>query len=240
MANPTFSGTYTQSANDDYLAEACARIGIRGDQINADHIQEATRSANLMLASWAADGYTQYDMTLAEVTFTPNVGVYAQALFAPGTLQIFSSIIRVSNTFDVPMVRISRYDYEQIPYKTDLGRPDRFFWDGLGNTLGQRYMQLWPVPDMTYTARVWCICRSQDTGSLINSPDIGFEWIDAFSAGLAARLAEKFRPDLFDSKMALAGGPGLPGGAYMIARRGERERGPSRFRLDYRTRETPR
>ena len=228
--------------------ESFARIGIRGDQINPDHVSEATRSANLMLASWAADGYKQYAMQFVDVTFNPGVGQYAQSLFAPGTLQIFSSIIRVSNTFDVPMVRISRFDYEQIPYKANLGRPDRFFWDGAGTTLGVRYMQLWPVPDLTYTARVWCICRAQDFGNLVNAPPIGFEWIDAFAAGLAARLAQKFRPDLYQAMKLEAGGPDMPanpqtgyaGGAYIIAKRGERERGPSRFRVDYRTKETPR
>lgn len=244
----TTSGTYTQSANDDYMAEAFSRIGIRGDQINADHIQECTRSANLMLASWAADGYKQYALQFVDVNFTIGVNNYAGTLFAPGTLQIFSSIIRVNNTFDVPMVRISRFDYEQIPYKADPGRPDRFFWDGAGTTLAARSMTLWPVPNMAYTARVWCICRAQDFGNLVNDPGIGFEWVDAFSAGLAARMAQKFRPDIYQQMKLEAGGPDMPpnsqtgymGGAYIVAKRGERERGPSRFRVDYRTKETPR
>lgn len=252
MAN-TFSGTYTQYASDDYIAEALARCQIRGDQVNADHIAEAQRSANLMLAYWAADGFKQYDMQLTTINFTPGVSVYAQPLFAPGTLQIFSSTILTGSgtffgTFSVPMVRISRFDYEQIPYKADLGRPDRFFWDTLGNTLGQRYMQLWPTPNITYSARVWCICRSQDFGNITQSPDIGFEWVEAFSAGLAARLALKFRPDLYSMLKQEAGGPDMPlnpatgymGGAYLVAKRGERERGPTRFRVDYRTKESPR
>jgi hypothetical protein len=244
----TFSGTYTQYSTDDYISEALERCQIRGDQINPDHIQAAIRSSNFMLAYWAADGFKQYDMQLATIDFTPGVSVYAQTLFPAGTLQIFSSVIRTNNAFDVPMVRISRYDYEQIPFKADVGRPDRFFWDGLGNTLAQRYMQLWPVPNLTYTARVWCICRSQDMGNITNSPDIGFEWVEAFTAGLAARLAQKYRPDLYQQLKMEAGGPDMPpnpqtgynGGAYLVAKRGERERGPLRLRVDWRTKESPR
>ena len=217
---------------------------MRADQINADHITEATRSANLMQASWAADGFKQYDLQLVEIDTSVAVnGQIAYTNFPYGTLQIFSGIIRVNQTFDVPMVRISRYDYEQIPYKSDMGRPDRFFWDGLGNQLSDRYLQLWPWPNpaLIYSLRFWCICRAQDVGTLVNSPDIGFEWIDAFAAGLAARLARKYRPDLVAELKQEAGGPDMPGvGAYYVARTGERERGPSRFRVDYRTRESPR
>lgn len=245
MTSPSSSGTYTQTqyALDDYLGEALSRIGIRSDQINADHITEATRSANLMLASWAADGFKQYDLQLVTLSTEDAVnGVIDYSYFPYGTLQIFSGIIRVNSTFDVPMVRISRYDYEQIPYKSDMGRPDRFFWDGLGNQLSDRYMQLWPWPNPAniYDLRIWCICRAQDVGTLVNSPDIGFEWIDAFSAGLAARLARKYRPDIVNDMLVEAGGPGIAGGAYQVAKTGERERGPSRFRVDYRTRESPR
>jgi hypothetical protein len=196
-----------------------------------------------MLASWAADGFKQYD--LQQVTISTTVatnGVIAYSNFPAGTLQIFSGIINVNSTFSVPMVRISRYDYEQIPFKADMGRPDRFFWDGLGNQLSDRYMQLWPWPNPAniYSLHLWCICRPQDIGTLVNIPDIGYEWVDAFAAGLAARLARKYRPDIVNALIAEAGGPGLQGGAYAVARSGERERGPSRFRVDYRTRESPR
>lgn len=237
----TTSNTFTTLAFDDLLVESLARIGIRSDQINNDHITEAARSVRLMLTAWAAEGFKQYQMQLYTPTLTagqPQLSLANGFAFPTGTLQIFSSIIIVpgagTQTYAVPMIRIARYDYEQIPDKTNPGRPDRFFWDGFGNDVTKRYMQLWPVPDQAYTLRIWCIVRSQDIGGLTNTADVGEEWQDAFAAGLTLRLAEKYAPDRFQEKQALFSS------AYAVAKMGERERGPSRFRVDHRTRESSR
>ncbi len=225
----TTSGTYTfQPALDDYLTEAYSRILIRPDTINSTHIVEAIRSANLMLSVWPSMAAQQFQLKLCPVTVTQNVATIPAASFHAGALQIFSAVLH-RDGFDVPMIRLARYDYEQIPSKTNTGRPDRFFWDGAGVDLSTRYMQLWPVPEnSTDIVRAWVICRPQDVGGLVNTQDIGYEWYDAFAAGLAARLAEKFAPALYQDKVAIAGQ------ALQLAMQGQRERGPSRFRVDYR------
>src|ERR1700688_612488 len=150
----TTSGTQTILAFDDMLAEACSRIGIRGDQITNDHITECVRSAQLQLTAFATEGFKQYQLKLYQPTLVPNQGQLSLAngfTFPAGTLQIFSSVIIVpgggSQQYAVPMIRIARYDYEAIPDKANANRPDRFFWDGFGTDISQRYMQLWPVPD---------------------------------------------------------------------------------------------
>ncbi len=225
----TTTGTYTfQPALDDYLSEAYSRIQIRPDTINSTHIVEAIRSANLMLSVWPSMAAQQFQLKLCEVTVTQGQPAIPAASFHAGALQIFSSVLH-RDGFDVPMVRLARFDYEQIPSKTNTGRPDRFFWDGAGVNLSSRYMQLWPVPEnSTDIVRAWVICRPQDVGGLSNTQDIGYEWYDAFAAGLAARLAEKFAPALFEVKAAAAAQ------ALTLAQQGQRERGPSRFRVDYR------
>lgn len=225
----TTSGTYTfQPALDDYLTEAYSRIQIRPDTINSTHIVEAIRSANLMMAVWANAQINQFQLKLCEVTVTQGNPTIPAASFHAGALQVFSSVLH-RDGFDVPMIRLARYDYEQIPSKTNTGRPDRFFWDGAGVDLSSRYMQLWPVPEnSTDVVRAWVICRPQDAGGLVNTQDIGYEWYDAFAAGLAARLAEKFAPGLYEEKVQIAVG------ALQLASQGQRERGPTRFRVDYR------
>jgi hypothetical protein len=234
------SGTYTYvPAQDDYLTEALARVGVRSDMINADHVNEATRSANLGLAAWSNRGFKQFQMQLSTVTVTAgqsqilSTGV-AGTSFPVGTLQIFSSIIQVPGGgttpyFDVPMVRIGRYDYEQIPYLGQTGRPDRFFWDS-SFQLGSRVANLWPVPNQTYNIRAWCIVRNQDVGGLAYNSDITYEWWDAFAAMIAERLAEKYAPSMLQDKTARAEA------AYSLAAQGERERGALRLRVDTRTR----
>ena len=237
----TTSGTQSILAFDDLLVESFSRNGIRGDQITNDHINECARSANLMLTSWASEGFKQYQLKLYQPVLTPNQGKLSLAngfTFPTGTMQIFSSIIIVpgggTQQYAVPMIRIARYDYEAIPDKSNVNRPDRFFWDGFGTTLDQRYMQLWPVPDQAYTLRIWCVTRSQDIGGLSNTPDVSYEWQDAFAAGLAARMAEKYAPDRFDQKQQLFAS------AYQVAKWADRERGPTQFRVNPRTRTSAR
>lgn len=237
----TTSGTQTVMAFDDLVAETFERIGIRADQINNDHLNSCARSTALMLVAWANEGFKQYQLKLYQPTLTPNQGQLSLAngfTFPTGTMQIFSSIIVVpgggSQQYSVPMIRIARYDYEAIPDKANVNRPDRFFWDGAGTTLDQRYMQLWPVPDQAYSLRIWCVVRSQDIGGLTNTPDVGFEWQDAFAAGLAMRMAEKYAPDRLQEKQAIFSV------AYSLAKQSERERGPVTFRVDPRTRTSAR
>lgn len=229
-------------AQDDYLTESLARVGVRSDMINADHINEAQRSCQFMLQSWSNRGFKQFQLQLSTVTVVAGqsqiLSTGLAGAFPVSTLQIFSSIIQVPGGgttpyFDVPMVRIGRYDYEQIPYLGQTGRPDRFFWDS-SFPVGSRVANLWPVPNQSYNIRAWCICRNQDVGGLAINSDIGYEWWDAFAAGLTERLAEKYAPPMLAEKKLRADE------AYMLASQGERERGPIRIRVDTRTRYTSR
>jgi hypothetical protein len=240
----TTSGTYNfNPANDDHIAEAFSRLQIRGDEIDADKITDAERSANLMMVDWNNAGQNQFQLALAVIPLSsvPNVattGKVPSTFFPPAPLQVFSSLVVVNNNpgnplsgFSIPQIRIGRADYEVIPYKTDPGRPDRFFWDTSGLTIADNYMQLWPMPDnpATYTLRTWTFQRIQDAGNLAQLAPVKYEWLEAFDAGLTARLAEKYKPDQYAAKTALAMA------AWNRAVSGGRERGPTRFRVDGRS-----
>jgi hypothetical protein len=238
------SATYTWNpANDDWLSEAYSRIQIRGDQVTYDKIMEAERSANLLMVEWNNKGQNQFQLTtatipLSSVTGVTTTGQVAGSYFGPATLQIFTSLVIVNYTpsnplsgFSVPQIRLGRADYEQIPYKTNVGRPDRYFWDTSGLTVAGNFMQLWPIPDnaATYTLRTVSFQRMQDVGGLYNLAPVKYEWYEAFVTGLTAKLAEKFQPEAFESKTMLANA------AWMQAVSGGRERGPTRFRVDPRS-----
>jgi hypothetical protein len=241
---PAATGTYNfNPAEDDFVAEAYSRIQIRGDEVDTQKIVDAERSANLLMVEWNNKGQNQFQLQLAIIpcSTVPNIattGQIAGSFFGPNTLQVFTSVCITNFTpgnpysgFSVPMIRLGRADYEQIPYKPDPGRPDRYFWDTSGLTIAGNYMQLWPMPNPVnvYTIRAWTFQRTQDVGGLTNLAPVKYEWMEAFNAGLTARLAEKYQPSLFLEKTQIANA------AWALAVSGGRERGPTRFRVDARS-----
>jgi hypothetical protein len=241
---PAPTGTYAfNPAEDDFIAEAFSRIQIRGDEVDTQKIVDAERSANLLMVEWNNKGQNQFQLALAViplsgVTNVSTTGVIPGSAFGPATLQVFSAICITNSTpgnpysgSSVPMIRLGRADYEQIPYKPNPGRPDRYFWDTSDLTIAGNYMQTWPMADnpSTYTIRAWTFQRIQDVGGLTNLSPVKYEWLEAFNAGLTARLAEKYQPSVFVEKK------GLAELAWQQAVSGGRERGPTRFRVDARS-----
>jgi hypothetical protein len=244
VLTPAATGTYAfNPSEDDFVAEAFSRIQIRGDEIDTQKIVDAERSANLLMVEWNNKGQNQFQLQLAVIPLStiPNIsmtGVIPGTLFGPNTLQVFTSVCITNYSppdtrsgFSVPMIRLGRADYEVIPYKKNVGRPDRYFWDTSDLTIAGNYMQLWPMPDpaQVFTIRAWTFQRIQDVGGLANLAPVKYEWMEAFNAGLTARLAEKYQPSLFVEKK------GLAELAWQQAVSGGRERGPSRFRVDPRS-----
>lgn len=217
------SGTRTFAPQfAELLAEAFARIQIRGAAITQDHIDEAIRSANLMFVAGVNGGTQQFNLVQSSLTLTAGTATYN---LPTGALDIWSAIYRKDDQ-DTPVWPFSRTDYHRIPDKTNQGRPFNYFVDKgkVGGTL--RTVSLWPTPDTTNDElNCWFLMRTQDATSLIEDLSVAYEWFDVYAAELTARLAEKFAPALVGEKRTLAES------AYALATTGERERAPVRLRM---------
>ena len=101
-----------------------------------------------------------------------------------------------ANPIDFVIWPISRTDYADQPDKKSMQRPTTYFFLRTINPT----MTFWPTPDQNgpYLANFWTVTQIQDV-ALSNGVgvDIPFRFYDAFAAGLAARIAQKFRPDLY-------------------------------------------
>lgn len=213
--NPTFA---------EIMTEAFARIGIRPLTITQEHIDEAIRSANLMLIEFAARGVNQFQL----VQTTQALAVADATYDLPaGTIDVWSCIYRHTDGTDTPMWPMSRTDYEYMPDKDNAGRPFHYFVErgAVGNTV--RTITLWPVPDAAHAGSVvlWVWRRAEDATGIPETLSTAWEWFDAYAAKLCARMAEKFAPALTEEKSVLGEQ------AFMLARGFDRERAPARFRM---------
>ena len=92
---------------------------------------------------------------------------------------------------EIPMARLNRDDYVNLPNKAFQGRPLQFW---VNRQLNNPILYLWPVPsDQFITAQVivWIKRYIMDVGTMTQEIEIPQRWYDAVVYILAARIAEE-------------------------------------------------
>jgi hypothetical protein len=92
---------------------------------------------------------------------------------------------------EIPMARLNRDDYVNLPNKTFEGRPLQFWCD---RTLNNPVLYLWPVPSAQFVLSqvvVWVKRYIMDVGKMTQEIEVPQRWYDAIVYLLAARVAEE-------------------------------------------------
>lgn len=201
----SLSGTYAFNPSaGDLVLNAFSRCGIRGPQIDAEMLLRAYQEGNLLQVEfankqpnlWRSELYSQ-ELTASTATYTlPGRTIAILAAFLSTT----DSAGTVTDTIITP---ISTTDYAAQPNKLQEGIPSSFWYDRQITP----QITLWPVPDdaTTYTLKLRMLSQSQDL-TLTNGTnvDVPYRALDAFTAGLAARLAVHYATDRLQMLKALA------------------------------------
>ena len=127
-----------------------------------------------------------------------------------GTLG-FSRIYTGNTPTEIPLARMNRDDYTNLPNKSfQSQRPLQYWFD---RQIPQPIMHLWPVPNLaaeTYQIVIWRHRYIMDVGTMTQEIEVPQRWYEAIVAGLAAKLAlEIVEVDpqmigVLDSKAAMA------------------------------------
>lgn len=196
---PTYSGTYNFAPSTAELGlNAFARLYIKRAELTEEHLQNLHVSANLLLGEWAIEVPNLWTVDLQTIPLTVGVGTYN---VDPTTVGILDAYISLDNgdgtSTDLIIWPISRTEYASFPEKNQQGRPTVFWFDRLINPT----VTLWPVPDpsQSYTLKFYRVRQIQDANLISGqNPEIPYRFFEPFAAGLAAKLAEIYRPDLVD------------------------------------------
>ena len=100
----------------------------------------------------------------------------------------FTEVVVVSSYADVPMYRMNRTDYSQLPSKTTQGQPLQFWYD---RQLSPE-MVLWPAPNSSSETDCIQYFRNHqisDVGSLTENLGIPDRWLQATIWALAQDMA---------------------------------------------------
>lgn len=205
----------------EILSEAFSNCGIRPQLVTTEHLDEAIRSMNLALVKFSNLGVKQYNLQLRTITFVPGTASYS----LPADVLDVWSAVTIRDGASTPIFPISRTDYQNIPRKTETGRPYNYFVDKGAQGTTPRTVYVWPAPDRADTLSYWAFVRETDQTDMAQVMPVSYEWIDAYATELGMRLAVKFSPDRYGLLKELAKE------AFVIARESDRERAPVRFKM---------
>jgi len=194
------SGTYIFNPDlAEIVDDAYERCRIDPALLTVRHILAARRSMRFMLSDWATDEFDDFRIQRLSFALVDGTATYSGASFFPShVLDVVTAFLR-RDGIDTPVDLISRRDYDDIPDKSVDGRVDRIFLDKQRDGL---VCTTWPVPDsIASTLYFEAVLKFQDHDTAADTADVPYHLYDAFCAGLAARLAEKFAPPELEEKM---------------------------------------
>jgi hypothetical protein len=167
------------------------------DFITWETIQSETPDAGAGEWSW-------YDLD------TSVAAPYFRVRATSGTLG-FDQIYLGNNPTEIPLARLNRDDYTNLPNKAFQSNRPLQYW--FNRSIPQPQMYLWPVPNAqaeTYQLTLWCHRYIMDVGTMTEQIEVPQRWYDAIVALLASKLALELpdvTPDLIpllDAKAAQA------------------------------------
>jgi hypothetical protein len=155
----------------------------------------ARRSMNLMTIEWQNRGINMWTIDSGTVSITADTAQYS---LPADTIDLLDQVIRTnagntSTQSDLTISRIGVSTYASIPNKLSTGRPIQVWVERLATPR----INLWPVPDTSYTFVYWRMRRVEDAGSGVETADMSFRFLPALVAGLAYHIAMKV-PELVE------------------------------------------
>lgn len=131
----------------------------------------------------AAGEWTWFDLTSSVAT------QFFRVVAISGTLG-FSQIYLGNTPTEIPMARMNRDDYTNLPNKTFQSQRPLQFW--LDRQAQSPVLNLWPVPNAaaaTSQVVTWAQRHIMDVGTMEQQVEVPQRWYEALVAMLAAKMA---------------------------------------------------
>ena len=146
------------------------------DGVIWDEFQTETPTAS-------AGEWTWYDMD------SSVAARYFRIRATSGTLG-FSQIYLANTPTEIPLARMNRDDYTNLPNKAfQSNRPLQYWFD---RQVNNPIMHMWPVPNLAATVCqivVWRQRYIMDVGTMTQDVEVPQRWLEAIVSGLAAKMA---------------------------------------------------
>ena len=193
VVNTTSTNTSTSTTYQTIFSAATqvTTVGIEWSGASTSYALETSSDG----ATWTTVATEDNPNAVAnDVTWVDIQGSLATLYFrvraTTGTLNQ-TQVLLANTPNEIPMARLNRDDYVNLPNKAFEGRPLQFWVDRL---LNNPVLYLWPVPSAQFvTAQVvvWVKRYIMDVGTMTQEIEVPQRWYDAIVYLLASRLAEE-------------------------------------------------
>ena len=200
----TSTGTYAFSPSAaDVVQNAYRKIQISRADLTTEHLQDAAMESNFTAIDISNRAPNMWTREVIPQSVTAGIATYtlpARTILTP--VVMLATTDAGGNTIERMLGAISGSDYATYPNKALKGPPSSF-WFALASP---PTITLYPTPDdaQDYQLRITSFRQLQDVdlsnGYSLDSP---YRFLDAFSTGLASRLAQIYRPEMADKLNAL-------------------------------------
>lgn len=200
------SGSYNYTKNQDTIIKRAMRISgnlATGDTPTNAQYLEAQEALNDIAKEWEADGMQLWCVQTITIPITAGV---AGIDIGIGTTNNFPAFLKVLNCWkntlsdgtDIPMVLITRNQYEYLSNKTELGDPNQYWYNPPGHNdpislNAKGTLTLFNTPNTfaatTYQLKVTGQVQIQDFTDAIDEMDFPSYFANALTWGLADQLA---------------------------------------------------
>ena len=161
---------------DDILQDAAAMVG--GGPVLADELISARRGLDYLLTDLQNKNVLLHKI---ETTVVPVSASVSSISFGPSISDVLVASIRTSST-DIVLDRDGYERWAEIPTKSQTGRPVRYWWDRRRDS---NTMNLWPLPDQTYTVVLTIQKNAENTLRAFDNIDVPRRFLPAVTYGLA-------------------------------------------------------
>jgi len=189
----TTSGTYAFNPGlGEIVLYAYMNLGIRPTALLQEHMDTARMATNMMLSRWSNQGVNLWAVDLITTPLVEGQTTYA---VEPNTVMILDAYTTTDQGIDRVIMPISRTEYASYPNKEQQGFVTSFWYDRLISPT----ITLWPVPDGTSSTilKYYRVRQIQDSNLQNNeNVEVPYLWLEAFSDGLAYRLARIWNPQM--------------------------------------------
>jgi hypothetical protein len=169
--------------------QALQRAQVTGyrDAPEAADLEAAITELNMMLKAWQAEGNLLWTYTTGSLALTTAT---SYTLSPARPMRVLSARLK-SNGIEMPMVELTREEYDALPDKDTTGTPTQFYYD---RQREDALFYVWPALASTNgeTVEYTYERELEDVTDGSEALDMPGEWWEATMYGLAARLAEAY------------------------------------------------
>lgn len=193
------SGTYNFAPSaGDLILNAFGMIQLRRWELTIQHLEDAYMQANLLMVDFSNRNPNRWAIETQEISLSQGTPTYNLAARTVGVAIAYIDTTSGSTTTSRVIGPFSAVDYAAVPIKLQQAPPTAYFFSLLTPI---PTVSLWPTPDDggPYTLKLQTFRQMQDVviagGVGVDTP---YRFLDAFTTGLAARLAVIYPEKLTD------------------------------------------